>query len=471
MQNSARRASIALGVFMAIVLIAGSILPLLSNNSATTAPAVEPTAIPTPTFPPPVTNFDALRFDQLYLHPSGLYTIALPTGYRVAQPNTGSTIAQVNLRDDATLGVIDAYIEKPFSPVTTADLSGRFTRETLAPTWSRFPSWRETNRQTVDDKLIIDFAIEFQRQNYVARQQVWTDGDLIYSVRVLTPDNAVPYLRHVLENVAASIQPLNLFPGTPFDWQADYNNLNNLIWRHPSDWTILDGGIGRPTTWGAPNNVTLRIETRPNRIIGDEAEAASFVDGLQRGATVLSVQPVTRGAASGYAVAYSYQTFDGEPFSGLALLLNQTDSAGTSAALLIANLRFPGAAVDLNTVSPTVVDPFSATSTPDSPLLPGASEEFSTADTDPRLNTLAAVMNTFQVIAPLPLAETLLTPTPTPFPTRTPTPEPATPVPAAESTAEAEMTAEAEVTPEATPAVETTPDAEATAETTAEPGA
>jgi hypothetical protein len=138
---------------------------------------------------------------------------------------------------------------------------------------------------------------------------------------------------------------------------------------------------------------------------------------------------------------------------------------------LIANLRFPGAAVDLNTVSPTVVDPFSATSTPDSPLLPGASEEFSTADTDPRLNTLAAVMNTFQVIAPLPLAETLLTPTPTPFPTRTPTPEPATPVPAAESTAEAEMTAEAEVTPEATPAVETTPDAEATAETTAEPGA
>lgn len=465
MQNSARRASIALGVFMAIVLIAGSILPLLSNNSVTTAPAVEPTAIPTPTFPPPMTSFDNLRFDQLYLHPSGLYTIALPTGYRVAQPNTGSTIAQVNLRDDATLGVIDAYIEKPFSPVTTDQLSDRFTRETLAPTWSRFPSWRETNRQTVDGRLIIDFAIEFQRQNYVARQEVWTDGDLIYSVRVLTPDNAVPYLRHVLENVAASIQPLNLFPGTPFDWQADYNNLTNLIWRHPSDWTILDGGIGRPTTWGAPNNVTLRTETRPNTIVGDEAEAEAFIDQLQHGAAILSTQPVTRGAASGYSVAYSYQTFDGEPFSGLALLLNQTDSAGTSAALLIANLRFPGAAVDLNTVDPVVVDPFAAEATAESPLLPGASEEFSTADTDPRLNTLAAVMNTFQVIAPIPLAETLLTPTPTPFPTRTPTPEPATPIPAAESTVEAEMTAEAEVTPE------TTPDAEATAETTAEPGA
>ncbi len=459
MQNSARRASIALGVFMAVVLVAGSILPLLSNNSATTAPAVEPTLVPTPTFPPPLTNFDNLRFDQLYLHPSGLFTIALPTGYRVAQPNTGATIAQINLRDDATLGVIDAYIEKPFSPVTTDQLSARFTRETLAPTWSRFPSWRETNRQTVDDKLIIDFAIEFQRQNYVARQQVWTDGDLIYSVRVLTPDNAVSYLRHVLAKVAESIQPLDLFPGTPFDWQADYNHLTHLIWRHPSDWTMLDGGIGRPTTWGAANNVTLRIETRPNVIIGDEAAAAAFVDGLQRSAAILSVQPVTRGAASGYAVAYSYQTFDGEPFSGLALLLNQTDSAGTSAALLVANLRFPGAAVDLNTVAPVVVDPFRADPAAESPLLPGASEEFAVPDTDPRLKTLAAVMNTFQVIAPIPLSPSVLTPTPTPFPTRTPTPEPAAPVSAAESTAEATSDAEA------------TPDAEATSEITAEPGA
>jgi hypothetical protein len=465
MQNSARRASIALGIFMAIVLVAGSILPLLSNNTTTTAPAVEPTLVPTPTFPPPVTTFDNLSFDQLYLHPSGLYTIALPSGYRVAQTNTGSTIAQINLRDDTTLGVIDAYIEKPFTPVTAAELSDRFTRETLAPTWSRFPSWRETNRQTVDDNLIIDFAVEFQRQNYVARQQVWTDGDLIYSVRVLTPDNAVPYLRHVLTNVAASIQPLNLFPGTPFDWQADYNNLNNLIWRHPSDWTIIDGGIGRPTTWGAANSVTLRIETRPNIIVGDEADAAGIVEGLQRGATVLSTQAVTRGTASGYSVAYSYQTFDGEPFSGLALLLNQTDSAGTSAALLIANLRFPGAAIDLNAVDPVVVDPFSAEPAAQSPLLPGVSEEFSSADTDPRLNTLAAVMNTFQVIAPIPLSASVLSPTPTPFPTRTPTPEPATPVPAAESTAEA--TADAEMTAEA----EMTPDAESTPETTAEPGA
>jgi hypothetical protein len=434
-QNSARRASIALGVFMAVVLIAGSILPLLSNTT-TTAPAVEPTAIPTPTFPPPLTNFDNLRFDRVYLHPSGLYTIALPTGYRVAQPNTNPTIAQVNLRDDATLGVIDAYIEKPASPVTPDALSARLTRETLAPTWSRFPSWRETNRQLVDDKLIIDFAVEFQRQNYVARQQVWTDGELIYSVRVLTPDNAVSYLRHVLANVAASIQPLKLFPGTPFDWQADYNNLTNLIWRHPSDWTIIDGGIGRPTTWGAPEDVTLRIETRPNAIVGDEANAASIVQELQRGAAILSTRAVTRGTASGYAVAYTYQTFDGEPFSGLALLLNLTDGAGTSAALQIANLRFPGAALDLNAVEPVVVDTPSATPTAASPFLPGASGEFAVPDADPRLKTLAAVMNTFQVIAPLPLAESVLTPTPTPLPSRTPTPEPASPVPAAESTAE-----------------------------------
>jgi hypothetical protein len=70
MQSGARRASIILGVFMAIVLIAGVILPLFQQNITTTQPVPDPTAIPTATFPAPVADLNTISFDQLYLHPS-----------------------------------------------------------------------------------------------------------------------------------------------------------------------------------------------------------------------------------------------------------------------------------------------------------------------------------------------------------------------------------------------------------------
>ena len=82
MQNtSTKQLSIILGIFMAIVLIAGPIASLLGGNSGTTPTTVNPTAVPIPTFAPPISDYSTISFDQVYLHPSGLYTIGQPTGW------------------------------------------------------------------------------------------------------------------------------------------------------------------------------------------------------------------------------------------------------------------------------------------------------------------------------------------------------------------------------------------------------
>jgi hypothetical protein len=471
MQSGARRASIILGVFMAIVLIAGVILPLFQQNSTTTQPVPDPTDIPTATFPAPVADLNTLSFDQLYLHPTGLYTIAQPTGFDQAQPNSSSSIAQVNMVNNATLSVIDAYVENPGAPVTTDQLSERLTEDALAATWTRFTNWEETSRRVDGDRLMIDFSVRLNNQDYVARQEVWTDGEWIYAVRVLTPSNAIDYLRYLLDNVKSTITPNKALATTPFDWTVTYDPVYSHLLRHPSDWQVVDGGAGRPTTLSGTNGVTVRIEGRANTSVADEAAARAWIEAERPGATVLSVQPVQRGESSGFSIAYGYSTLDGEPQSGLAVLLN-----GADGLLHAANLRFSGNGIDLNAVEVTA----EATPAPESALLPDLGTE--SAGDDSQQSSLAQAMGTFQVVAPLNLSPASAPPTATPFFTPTPiipvestaeataaaeaTSE-ATTEAAVEATSEVEATAEAEVTAEAEATVEAA--AEATAEATSAP--
>ena len=69
----------------------------------------------------------------------------------------------------------------------------------------------------------MDFELQSNNQTFVARQEAWTDGDWIYSVRVVTPANATDTLRYVLEGVVESLEPKKEFAGTPFDWNAYFD--------------------------------------------------------------------------------------------------------------------------------------------------------------------------------------------------------------------------------------------------------
>jgi hypothetical protein len=481
MNSNAKRASIILGVFMAVVLIGSTFLQLVNRD--TTIPVAEPTTALDPTFPAPL-DPAGLTFDEYFLHPSAIFAVAQPTGYQVSEPNTQPNIVQVNLVNNDALSVIDTFVQDPAAPFSADDLDTFFNEAVLDQSWANFQNWNETNRRRDGDNLIIDFDVRFQNQDYVARQQAWTDGEWIYVVRVLAPENATQFLVNVLDQVSDSLIPFKQFSGQPFGWNAYFDSATNAVIRHPLTWVVTDSAPGRPSSIAGDNGEALRLETQTGNL-ADEAAASAWVETNRPGATVLSVEPVTRGALAGYAVAYSFTTTDGEPQSGYAVLLNGEDDN-----LLVANLRFNADAVDLNNPPTSVIVPAAestAEATAESTdvgegLVPPAEAAAQPIDPNaPYYQELAEIMGSFGTLPVINLSADSLPPTPTLQPTRTPTTVPETTAEAtAETTAEstdvgAGLVPPAETTAESTdvgaglvPPAETTAEPTVAAESTAE---
>ena len=402
MNDNAKRASLYLGIFLAVVMIGGIFLPLIRNNTPTTQDVPEPTATPLPTFPPPPADLTTIAFDKYYLHPSGIFAIAQPDGWTASEPSRGTTIAQVNLVNNATLAVVDSYIEDPATPLTADQLSDHFSESAINSSWANFTTWTESSRRLEGERLILDFTVTLQGRTYVARQQAWTDGDWVYVVRVLVPENATELLRYLLDNFVASLRPMTIFQGTPLNWSAYYDPNANHIIRYPQEWAVTDSAPGRPTSISSNDGILLRVEARAGAAVADEAAARAFVEGTRSGVSVTSVQPVERGTAQGFSVAYGYTTVDGSRESGLAVLLNTADET-----LHIANLLFPTSDIDLNTVS-------AGEPAPEATAEPSSSDAYL---------PLAQAMGTFTVIEPISLSEASLPATATPMPTVAPTSE------------------------------------------------
>ncbi len=434
MNNNTRRISLILGVFMAVVLIAGTILPIFQNNALQPIDQPDPTAVPSATFPPPITDFGGIALDQLYLHPTGLYTIAQPTGWTITGPTTQPGIAQVGMNNSANLAVIDAYIQQPITPVASIDdVSAQLTQEVLGQTWARFNQWSEATREIQGDRLIIDFNVDFRRQEYVARQVTWFDSQYIYSVRVVAPNNAIDLVRWLTENLPATLTLNPALAFAPFEWQAKYDPFANTILRYPQTWTVQDNAPGITSSIAGSSGETLRIDTIARDAALDEAAAREFVTQQQSNATILSVTPVTRDAAEGFAVSYAYRTADGEPFSGQALVL------GGEGSVNVANLRFPGTDIDLSAL-PEAAAPSDATPAADATPAPV------TLDPAAAYRDYATILETFRLTTPIPLNPLNLPPTNTPLPTL-----------AATSTPTASPTSTATNTPEPTATATNTP--------------
>ncbi len=406
---NAKRASVILGVFMAIVLVAGTVLQLFGAGTTTSSTTIIPTTTPVPTFPPPPA-VGTVDFSQLYLHTTGAFAIGQPAGYEQVSPNASPNLAQVNMVNNASLSVIDAFVQDPQEPVTAADLSGFFTEDVLDRTWDFFTNWVETNRTATDTDLTIDFSVTLSGQQYVARQRAWTDGTWIYSVRVLTPANATEYLRAMLDGATASLIGFSQFAGTPLNWTAQYDHTTGAIVRYPSTWAVTDGGVGRPTSITGPDGAALRVETRAGATV-DSADAADAVlQQIRPGAFVTSSEEISKGgsataeAVSGYRLSFTSLTLDGDVQSGLAEVLN-----GPNNTLYIAVLQTPLAS--LTTAPEATEDPSAAS-----------------------ISQYTQMMDTFGVLPVLNLSASSLPPTP--VPTLTPPPVEAAPEPTEEATAE-----------------------------------
>jgi len=340
-----------LGGVMIAAIALSAILPIFQNNATNALSTVEATTAPTVTSPPVLTDFSTITFDQDYLHPSGLFSVAEPTGWIAGQETSKPEGVEITMNNGTLLSVIQTSVQ--ISPTVVADLDeidSIYTSANLNSSWSNYAryaetglNYRETSRTRDTDKLTIDFELKNTRgQIFVARQVAWWDTDWIYSIRVVTPDNQIELLKFLMDNVVASFKPNRIFAGTPGDWRAYFDPSNNLVVRYPSDWSVTDTAIGRPTTITGSDAV-LRVQSQSVSAPLDETSAAAWVTTNVAGATVTSTEPVTRGTLAGFSVSYTYTDTDGNSNSGLALLIN-----GENNTVYSANLRIFEANVDLN---------------------------------------------------------------------------------------------------------------------------
>lgn len=344
MNKTTKRFTVVIGIIMSVAMVGSLILPLLSGQVAQGdfgADAQEPTPIPEPTFPPPP-DTSAINFDATVLHPSGLFTVAAPTGWTPASNSNTADELRVGLSNGAAQSIVEARIIKNHAGISDAQaLSDYFDRDWLQESWREYWSWDETSRKITDDeRLVIDFNLTRSRVYYIARQESWLqDGD-IYSARVLTPENAPRELKFLLAGFAQNIRRLGAYTGAPFDWNAYFDNLDKHIIRYPSDWQLTDAAPGVPATIEG-DAVTVVVETRDVALASAD-EARDWLEQWRGGLVAQTVEAVDVGGAPGFRASYQIQTLDGATDSGLAIMLNGFDNR-----LHVANARLGDRDLDL----------------------------------------------------------------------------------------------------------------------------
>lgn len=344
MNKTTKRFTVVIGVIMTVAMVGSLILPLLSGQVAQSDFGVEtpqPTRLPEPTFPPPP-DISSIDFEATYLHPSGLFTVAAPTGWRSASNSNTADELRASLSNVDAQSIVEARIIKNNGGISEPDeLSAYFDRTWLANSWREYWGWDETARKITDaGHVVIDFNLTRSRTYLIARQESWLqDGD-IYIVRVVTAENAPRELKYLLDGVAKELRRIDAFADAPFEWNAYFDNLDKHMVRFPAGWQLTDAAQGLPATI-VGDSVTLVVETHDVALASD-ADAIDWIEKWRDELAALTVEEIDVGDASGYRVSYQIQTLDGATDSGLSIMLNGFDNR-----LHVANARLSDTDLDL----------------------------------------------------------------------------------------------------------------------------
>lgn len=335
MNQTTKTFTIIIGIIMSVAMVGSLILPLLSSNIGMTDPyslTPEATDMPEPTMPPQP-DIAAIDFEERYLHRSGLFTVGAPTGWSPASDSNNASELRAGLNNGDASSVVEVRINKHGGLSDAAGLSDYLDKTWLGHTWGGYTSWDETSRRITDDGIVrIDFNLERGRSHFIARQESWLAGGDIYSVRVVTAENAAQALKFLLGGVSDSIDWLPQYAGARFDWNIYFDELDKHMLRYPSDWDVTDAEPGLPATITG-DDVTLAVAAF-DVLLANEDEARAWIEGWRSGVTAQSAQAVDVDGAAGYKLSYRRQTVDGAVESGAVIALNGSDNR-----LHAANLR------------------------------------------------------------------------------------------------------------------------------------
>ena len=345
MNTTTKRFTVIVGIVMTFAMVGSLLIPLFSGQVGYTENLAEtpgPTPLPEPTFPPPP-DISAIDFDSLYLHQSGLFTMAVPTGWEAGSDSNTPDELRASLSNSDAQSVVEARIIKNYNGISDAgELDAFFGRDWLNQSWREYWDWEETSRKITDDgHVVIDFNLRRSR-------------NLLYSTaRILASErrNLQCACSHcgkrpsrrsnfLLSGVVNSLQRLEVYLEAPFGWSGYFDNLDKHMIRYPSGWLITDAADGLPATF-VGEDVTLALETL-DVALSSETDAIDWIEKWRGGVEAVAVEPAEVGEAKGYRISYRLTTLDGDIESGLAIVLHGADNR-----LHVANARIGGVDVDL----------------------------------------------------------------------------------------------------------------------------
>jgi hypothetical protein len=333
---------------MIVAMLSSTIMSIFNINPQTPVAQPTPTAAPTVPAPPDTAS---ISFDQTYVHPSGLFSVGVPTGWTPDTPINAPDETQTTMRNPSALSLLEIRIVRPVEGTTVAsadDLNAFFNEDWLGSSWIEYSDWSESTRRIEGDRSIIDFNLSRSGQDYVARQVAYTDGTWIYAIRGVVPSNAASALVYLLDNLGSSLHVVDRFVGAPLDYDGYVSTSAGHLIRFSQAWTVTDAAEGAPASI-AGAGTQLRVETLAAPV-ASAADAEAYVSGLRSGITVLSTKEVTQFDASGYQVAYSLANVDGGSESGAVLILNGENNAH------VANVLLTTAGTNLNDVDAAAED-------------------------------------------------------------------------------------------------------------------
>lgn len=337
-----KRFSVFIGIILIAAMLMSTLVPLMSNMNQTAA--IPPTVVPTVAPPPPISDLTSIAFDRTYLHPTGLFSVKMPTGWLATNSTSTTNEAQMTMGNSSQLSVIEVRLLKPTTPVTTtAEVGQIFTEDWLKASWREYESWDESLRTVEGDNVRIDFSLSRQGQNFVARQIAHVEGDWVYITRVVAPENASPMVAHLVTETDKTVELQPLVSDVPLEWASYSDGTWQHLIRFPAAWQNVDGSAGVPASFDSPQGV-LRVEAIDGKTIANADEASAFATSTRSNLKVEDVKPVTQAGVEGFQVAYTVTNLEGETESGAMVLLNAADEK-----LHVANLRLSTAAsVNLN---------------------------------------------------------------------------------------------------------------------------
>ncbi len=242
------------------------------------------------------------------------------------------------------LSVIHAFLEIGTNYTTLQAVSDElFTDVYFNTEWGQYKTWRYTNREVANGLITIEFALEDDRNEllkYIARQISWLEGNWLYTIRIVVPDNNPVLLDRLFELTSPTMIGYHNIAAFPLlGWTEFSDPSQRMMIKLQEVWTQVSGSSGRPITYrGATltEGYEVTIQRIPGQPLPSLEAAQEWLSTFREGIQIIEGRPTSQTFAQGYWFSYTYSTVEGDPVSAAASLLNDTDGN-----LYVAELRAP----------------------------------------------------------------------------------------------------------------------------------